>query len=449
MSNQLDDRIRDLYAELADSAPRLPPLPPLTAPEKVSSPWVRRWPVLVAAATATIVIIAAGPLLLGGGVFGTGDEASDTTSIAAAETTEAPTTTAAEGATETTTVAAETTEAPSTTVSTGSPFLDAVQSTTVSTEPVTLPADVLAAADGLVVGALVEFVWPDDGSTGHEFVVMVVDNGAATMILGRDCRVESGSPPFAETGGGVIVHGQEGPDISDVRRCTPGEEVEPLAEDGQAMTTALIDGRPVVAIGTESSISVLDLDSGATDILATFDPSVETPTAASYGDGMWVISSLAAGEPFNAGGPTRYVFLDATGARLDVAGNPAPDFSAVTATYRMAALTPNGSELVFVEQFADLSADVVVWDLAAGVEIERYRVIEPFTTPADDAGGGQRFVGSLDASDTEILVNVNIAFGAVAPGGIVRIDRTDGSATDVVSSTEGIDFQVASFLDRP
>jgi hypothetical protein len=44
---------------------------------------------------------------------------------------------------------------------------------------------------------------------------------------------------------------------------------------------------------------------------------------------------------------------------------------------------------------------------------------------------------------------VNVAFGAVAPGGIVHTDRISGSVSDVISGTEGIDFQVASFLERP
>ena len=419
MSNQLDDRIRDLYAELAESAP---PLPPLGAPETARSSWATRWAVLAAAATTTIVVIAAVPLLLGGGLFGTSD-VSDTSSIAAAETTEAPTTTsAAETAPETTEVVAETTTP--------------TEQLLVGAEPVDLPGQVLVDADGLVIASVVE--------SGGALAVIVVDEGVATTIHGPRCFMESGPPPFSDVAGGVIVSSP----LPDVRRCTPGDEVETLAEDGQSMTTALVDGRPAVAIGTETSISVLDLDTRATDVLATYDPSVETPIAVSHGDGMWMISLLAAGELFSSGGSTRYVFLDATGAPLNVAGNPAPEFSAATATYRVAALTPDGSELVFVEQFADLSADVVVWDLAAGVEIERYRVIDPFTT-SDDAGGGQRFVGSLDVSDTEILVNINIAFGAVAPEGIIRIDRADGSATDVLSSTEGIDFQMASFLDRP
>ena len=99
MSNQLDDRIRDLYAELVDAAPPLPPLPLLPAPDSVPAPrtWVLRWPVLAAAATAAIVIVAALPTLLTGGFLGS-EDAAETTSVAAAETT-APSETAAPGTT--------------------------------------------------------------------------------------------------------------------------------------------------------------------------------------------------------------------------------------------------------------------------------------------------------------------------------------------------------------
>jgi len=425
MSNQLDDRIRDLYAELAEAAP---PLPPLPAPDAVPSPWASRWPVLVAVVTAAIVVIAAVPLVLGG-FFGVSEDSADTTSIAAAETTEAP------AAEVTTTIAAEVEEFG---------FEDAIQSLTVSTETVDLTAEVLAAADGLVVGAGVEFT-RSNGDLGHADVVIVVEEGAATMIRGQFCGSAWWPPPFADTEGGVIVNSK----LRDTRRCTPGEQVERIPTSDLAVTTAVVDDRPVVALDTHDGIDLFDLATGSTQNLATFDPTVETPIGASYGDGRWMISVLGADESFGAGGSTRYAFFDKAGAPLVLSGNPAPDFSLATATYRVGALTPDGLSIVFVEQFADLSADVVVWDLDTGSEIERYRIIEPFAGPEDGVGGGEQFARSIDASDTAIVVNVDIANGELHPGRIVRIDRTAGTATDVESGLDGIRFQLASFRDRP
>jgi len=431
MSDHLDDRIRDLYAELAEAAP---PLPPLPAPESVPSPWVRRWPVLVGVVTAAIVVIAAVPLVLGG-FFGVSEDSADTTSIAAAETTEAP------AAEVTTTVSAETTEAPA---AEELLFEDAIQSLTVSTETVDLAAEVLAAADGLVVGAGVEFTG-STGDLGHADVVIVVEDGAATMLRGQFCGSAWWPPPFADTEGGVIVNST----LPDTRRCTPGEQVERIPTSDLAVTTAVVDDRPVVALATHDGIDLRDLATGSTQNLATFDPTVETPIGASYGGGRWMISLLGADESFGAGGSTRYAFFDKAGAPLVLNGNLAPDFSPATTTYRVGALTPDGASIVFVEQFADLSADVVVWDLDTGSEIERYRIIEPFAGPEDGVGGGEQFARSIDASDTAIVVNVDIANGELHPGRIVRIDRTAGTVTDLESGLDGIRFQLASFRDRP
>ncbi len=102
MSNHLDDRIRDLYAELMEAAPAVPPLPD---PGVVRSRRVPTWPALAAMASATAVVVLLVGALIAGRQFGTSDEAADTT---------AAVTTTAVAAETTTTVAAETTAPPTT-----------------------------------------------------------------------------------------------------------------------------------------------------------------------------------------------------------------------------------------------------------------------------------------------------------------------------------------------
>ena len=434
MSDQLDDRIRDLYAELVDAAPPVPPLPDLVT---VSSPWLRRWPVLAAAAVATIAVLSAVPILVGGEFFEAGDEAADTT-LVAAETSIAPETTAAseptEVATETTTIEPETT---------GSPFIDALQSPNVTTQLVELSPEVLAAVDGLVLDAHVFFTWPD-GSEGSSDVVIIVENGAATMLLGRHCGTDFGPRSLTSQTGGVVVNSTS----PDIRLCTPGEPVETLEVSGGAVDTALVEGQPVLALTTGDRVDLLNLNDGSMANLVTFEADLEHAESVTHGGGRWVVSVGEFGEPtFFGETHTRYAFFDESGAELDIPGNPAPDYSPSTTTYREAALTSDGEQLVLVEQFADLAADVVVWDLSAGAEVERYPILDPFAGPTDDAGGGQMALGSVDATDTEIVVTVVTANGHVYPSQIVRIDRSTGAINELSSGVDEIVFQRASFLD--
>lgn len=108
MSDQLDRRIRDLYAEISDAAPPLPPLP-----ERVpAGGWLRRLPVIALAAAAAIAVVVATSgvlsLTVGSDDAGDAEAASDTTTTMAAVTT----TSAADSG-----EAAGTTDAPGTTLS--------------------------------------------------------------------------------------------------------------------------------------------------------------------------------------------------------------------------------------------------------------------------------------------------------------------------------------------
>lgn len=88
MSDQLDNRIRDLYAELVEATPPVPPPPlPETVDQPKASPRFARPPLVAAgAAVLTLIVVASLPGLLR--VFGVSEDAADTT-IAAAETSEA------------------------------------------------------------------------------------------------------------------------------------------------------------------------------------------------------------------------------------------------------------------------------------------------------------------------------------------------------------------------
>jgi hypothetical protein len=109
MSDQLDRRIRDLYAELTDAAPALPPLPE----QAPAGGWLRRLPViaLAAAAAVAVVVATAGVLSLTVGSDDAGDvEASSETTTTASPATFPTTTSAADNGD-----AADTTGAPATT----------------------------------------------------------------------------------------------------------------------------------------------------------------------------------------------------------------------------------------------------------------------------------------------------------------------------------------------
>jgi catechol 2,3-dioxygenase-like lactoylglutathione lyase family enzyme len=316
------------------------------------------------------------------------------------------------------------------------------QAMEVTTQPIDLDRELATVMDGMILGAYLEFLW-EDGAGGGTNVVIRVEDGKPYLVRGRWCGHAFRPPPLDDLAGGAVVASS----MPGLHRCTPGSQPTAIRGVGERVTdTAMIAGRPTVAFVHPDRVELVDLDSGASRILVSFDESVESPSAAKYGGGRWVISLVPATdtEHIMANRRTRYVFLDPDGTPLNLPTNPQPDFAEPSLGYGAAALGPEGSTLVYGQRFDDDSVDVVTWDLAGGAEVSRNRVIEGGT---QSGRFGADFIDFIDVSSSGILVNIYGRFAQSAPARVVFIDLATGVQTELDLGMDHLHLSLASFIE--
>lgn len=311
---------------------------------------------------------------------------------------------------------------------------DPNQALVVTREPIGLPEELLSAVDGLVLGGNESFLFPD-GAEGGRSIVIRVEGGEANAVRGRWCGTFFGPPPLDDHRGGAVVP----LDTLEVVHCLPGTEVSLLSHEGIPLDTALIDGRPFLAVteftNTETIVRLMALESSETVDLLTLDRTVELPLAASRsGDGVWVVTVEREDETLPG---VRYVFVDDSGSPIEVSGNPQPEYPEQDSGFRQAAFSPDGETLVLVQLTHDGNADVLIWDLVAGAESSRHPVI---------AASPRESVSYLDVHEEAIVVNTSFAEAETHPYRVVRIDVSTGELIELSGRFGDLEINLASFL---
>lgn len=380
--------------------------------------------------TYPVFVVAAVALATGGCADSSSPTTTNTTTIDVPETGR-PTTALA--AVDPTTTSVPPTTSDASTLPPRDPARQALQVTTAELNLDEERADLL---DGMVLGVHLEFVW-EDGAGGSVPVPVRVEEREALIVRGRWCGF-AWVPPLDDLAGGTVASGGR----PGVHRCTPGADVAEIRLDNAYVAdTALINGRPTLALLYPDRVELVDLDTAETRILAPFDPSVESPIAASYGGGRWLISIS---ESSHAPQPTRYILLDGLGVEQDVAARPRHGFGERHLGHGPAALSPDGSFVVYPRHLESGASDLVVWDIENGVRIQRHRVIEKGT---EWGRFGPDYVGALDASTSAILVNVSAHGAEDHPKHVLRLDLDSRVLTELDLGLDHATLSMASFLE--
>jgi len=339
----------------------------------------------------------------------------------------------------TTTQSSQTALVASSTTSTDGAVDDPDNALKVSTAPIELPAEILAVTEGMVLGVGEEFVW-DDGAQGLRDIIVRVENGQAMAVRGRWCGTLFGPAPLDDLMGGAVVL----PETRPPTRCTPGHEVtEVSAPNAIPADTAVVDGVTVLAYlrvsesARESAVDIVDLETLETRTLYATDIEVEVPIAASRSEnGVWVLTLRSQPDDSST---VRYVFVDDSGESLTLQANPQPEFPQPDTGFRIAALAPDGSSLVIVDEESDGSVDIVIWDLDLGAQVSRIPILDSSV---------DQWIGTLDVNEKAVVVNTLGADEEIHPVGMLLMDLASGAWTEIGGRYDGLEIRHGTFLGR-
>ncbi len=236
--------------------------------------------------------------------------------------------------------------------------------------------------------------------------VAVARDGLAVPIVDAPARVAVG-----DRSGGILYESQG--DIYRLRANSSSPEL--LATATELHDTAIVDKQAVVLFTRHRAVEGTDsvagrvwyapLDAQGEPMLIYESDGFEgSITRVTHGGGIFAITLAAEGIEW-------FEFVDAAGGRVDVV-NPRP-FDADAAGDRFTdqgVLTPDGSRLVFLQSDQPVldvgdSIDVVVWDVVAGQELQRFPVglggeagaRTSYWFVRADSDGARLLLGRLDA----------------------------------------------------